>query len=1347
MTISRRVRIIWPDDQKGNIISLDEALSYPNLVLLGDPGAGKSFEFDRLSQVECGELFTAREFEVEGDSTPDQATVYIDALDEKRPRSSEQDAITPIARNLAKSNPSKVRISCRAADWLGETDLQLFKRRFEANGGYAVVSLEPLKHDEAISLIAGLEDQSLDPESFINEAKIRGVEDLLENPQTLLMLHKVIEDNETWPRSVKDLYAKSAELLLHEHNNVRAQKSNLTISKADIREAAGAICAIMLIADIDGLALQEAAETPTAPSVANLKLVEPDQAVAALSRRLFRVDDAEVARPVHRTVAEFLAAKWLAELIRKGFPLSRVRNFLGAEGEPTPELKGVHAWLAALMPENALPLIMADPYGVLVYGDAASLSTKQRLALLEALQALSARDPWFRKDDWSNASIGRLAGPDMADRFQAILTDTEVEFSLRSIVLEALLYGGDALGLENQLLTILEASSGYAERKYALEILLNSGDDGALKAVAWIKSVAFDQLDTVRLASLALADFFEPYFCADDVARLLSEAGQIDSENMVGALHRLRYLPHHAARDILNALVVRRIHNDSDKRDFETLRSEVMSGVARFSLIALRSDPDVTPSELLGWLNLNEKYDDFQSLDSEWAALRDYLRARPELITHLFGLAIDQWDQDERPVALWIDFQRITAHAYDPSALCDVLITRLYEGNWSGDFANGMCRLAFLLLFQSKPPAEKQFMSLVQLKEQRPELACVIQQELYCDIPEWVTENAERSQQRQAELRESLEKGLETYEREKNLIRSGEHMGWLSHLAFLALCRVHDQNKKINRFDIIRDRYGEEAVQVSKEGFRAILKSEKLESAIAMLKTHAKNQWFPSWLALIAGADEIWNDEGSLNAYSDVALEASYTANLLHGWRIDSDINAPPGVGDWVQAIHSERPDIAEHVFEQALLNTQFAKKTIPHDLVQHLCDYQDPSNWRVRIAIALLRKWPSMQASELTNLLRYIIRAQSAKCELISVVSERLGQPGKSKGSERALLLGTGFVLDYEAFRDRLRSYVKSRPQALFDIKRLISPSYREEGFLDGLSVVQIGFLIEQFSSHFEYVPEPSGARDRDGSFDKSEFVRGLIRRLSTHTSQDAAREFDRLLKLPQLTSYNEFLRHYAALNRAARLEANFEQAGFYALVDAFANEAPANIADLHAWTVADLGDYSELLQNGNTDGYKAFWNEAPFGREVESPKVEDSCRDRLLDYLRTRFARKNVIAEPEGHYADDKRADITLTLAADVKLPIELKRDFHSDVWTACQNQLERLYASDPNASGYGVFGVFWFGPKRSKPIPAPPNGIPKPSTATEMQSALQSLVPEASRQKISIVIIDVSPPDSEC
>ena len=61
------------------------------------------------------------------------------------------------------------------------------------------------------------------------------------------------------------------------------------------------------------------------------------------------------------------------------------------------------------------------------------------------------------------------------------------------------------------------------------------------------------------------------------------------------------------------------------------------------------------------------------------------------------------------------------------------------------------------------------------------------------------------------------------------------------------------------------------------------------------------------------------------------------------------------------------------------------------------------------------------------------------------------------------------------------------------------------------------------------------------------------------------------------------------------------------------------------------------------------------------------------------------------------DKRSDIIMQ-APGQKLPIELKRDTNHGLWEACITQLERLYVRDPEAQGYGIFGVFWFGDKRA-------------------------------------------------
>jgi hypothetical protein len=91
--------------------------------------------------------------------------------------------------------------------------------------------------------------------------------------------------------------------------------------------------------------------------------------------------------------------------------------------------------------------------------------------------------------------------------------------------------------------------------------------------------------------------------------------------------------------------------------------------------------------------------------------------------------------------------------------------------------------------------------------------------------------------------------------------------------------------------------------------------------------------------------------------------------------------------------------------------------------------------------------------------------------------------------------------------------------------------------------------------------------------------------------------------------------------------------------------------------------------------------------------------------------------------------------------KILCELKRDYHADVWTAAEEQLERFYTPDSDARGFGVYAVFWFGDKRPVNIPAPPGGKAKPRSAAEMEQMLTELVPPERRERIAVRVIDVS------
>jgi hypothetical protein len=138
--------------------------------------------------------------------------------------------------------------------------------------------------------------------------------------------------------------------------------------------------------------------------------------------------------------------------------------------------------------------------------------------------------------------------------------------------------------------------------------------------------------------------------------------------------------------------------------------------------------------------------------------------------------------------------------------------------------------------------------------------------------------------------------------------------------------------------------------------------------------------------------------------------------------------------------------------------------------------------------------------------------------------------------------------------------------------------------------------------------------------------------------------------------------------------------------------------------------------------------------------PRPEEACRDNLVTLLKPYLLPLGITVEPEGHMVADKRADISVAMPAR-KILCELKRDYHAEVWTALMEQLERFYAHDPEAKGFGVYCVFWFGNKRPRPIPTPPNGTKSPQSAAEMEAMLKGRVPANMRDRLVVIVIDLS------
>ncbi len=252
---------------------------------------------------------------------------------------------------------------------------------------------------------------------------------------------------------------------------------------------------------------------------------------------------------------------------------------------------------------------------------------------------------------------------------------------------------------------------------------------------------------------------------------------------------------------------------------------------------------------------------------------------------------------------------------------------------------------------------------------------------------------------------------------------------------------------------------------------------------------------------------------------------------------------------------------------------------------------------------------------------------------------------------------------------------------------------------------------------------------------------VRSLIYRLEKDLTHEAAEALVQLHDDPGLAAWRGDIAFVLANQTRQRRELVFKYPSIVQVIETINKGRPANAVDLQALVSSHLYALRAELRDGPTDGWKAMWNVDSYGRPTK-PRPENDCRDRLLEHLRPRLCTVEVVAEPEGHYAEDKRADIKAIIGS-LNLPVEIKRHYHADLWTAPVEQLKKLYARDPGTAGRGIYLVLWFGIKVA-PVPTPPAGGTQTQTPSELEVALLQTLPNSDRESIEIVVIDCAPSD---
>jgi predicted NACHT family NTPase len=1318
-----------PDDAEPRPFS--DFLDRPNLVVLGDPGAGKTHLFKEAAAAEGARFLKARAFLNTPAYMLSGQALYIDGLDEKRAGRGDQDTIDAMVEKLFAVAPPKVRLSCRVVDWLGESDLAAFHPYFEQSGAALVLFLQNLSADERRAVLAEQGVGTETANAFLAEAERRGLGDFLKNPQNLIMLWRAVQTG-SWPETRRELFELSTQLMLKEFNPDRARRGSGRYSVAELRPAAGGICAARLISDVDAVSLTDQEGTSEIPGYRSVTFFPSESVQAALGRRVFDAGTAsDTVDYVHRTTAEFLAAEFLATRVRSGLPIGRVTALMGIDGHPAPELRGLHAWLAVHLPEYADQLIAADPYGVLTYGDAASLAPSSCAGLVRGLDRLSRSNPWFRSGNWQSLPIGALARLDMVPEFRAVLNNPDSGFGIRSVVVDALSLGTPIPEMLPDLAAVLRRqASPFAERTHALNALLRLGDAGKTAIRDTCRNTLARSLNDLRLRAEIIGALYGEPFGSADVITLVNDSLEADETMGTGMLWNLGdSVPVADLSEILDG-----INPPSQKaQDRDRGTWELGSFYARILVRAWSAPGPFDPERALNWLRkrVTFKSGRGESRASLLSAMRETPHRLREITDHFFQIV----PIDDQVWLAWHRFREAILFELEPDALLDVVVAHLASAK--NDRREFLYQLGFSLSYQANQPhAGDVFDRLYKMGEPPSNLAAIRDSVTLSKFPENYFSG------RTSRLNEELdgrEQQRRQFDQDAEQIRSGTHIGWMQHLARIYFALYNDVDRELSPRERLSAWLDERRVDTALAGFRAAVSRSDVPSFAEIMTLTASHQHFDWWYALVAGLSERWSIGHGLEGLSDDFLKAMLAFDVANPVSSIQDGSDRWLIHPWRRALTDQRTELVRETY-LAVARLRLSRQEQFIDGLNELFNDAAFEPHRGGIALELLREFPNASPSWLGELLDVVMQQSSTHQRFLERAEVVLANPSAVDERQRDIWLVAAYMLAPSRLEQDVESRAAAHTGIIFDLRDRSGFARRSQPGDGAPPLSMLEFMARLTGTLFPETAHPSQGWSGDtNAWDASEHFRTLVNIISAAPSEGATNALLRLVANPDLASYRPQILYALANQRQRRRDAEYDRPDWSRTVKALANGAPATVADLHALLVTHLLDLRHRIARDNTDPYKLFWNLDQYAK-LDNPRPEEACRDDVVMLMRPSLLPLGITVEPEGHMARDKRADISVAMPGR-KILCELKRDYHAEVWAAMEGQLERFYAHDPEAKGFGVYCVFWFGAKRPQAIPTPPHGLGRPQSADEMERMLKDLLPENMKGRLAVVVIDVS------
>ncbi len=500
-----------PESEYGHLLNpelvgLEVIADVPCLILLGEPGIGKSREMENLLKYtietiqpphrtlelnlrSCNSLATDliqdQDF-IDWSSGEHRLYLFLDSLDEGllTVRNLATQLVDEFSKNRYGNKLDRlyIRIACRTAIFpkILETGLEkLWKESL------AIYELAPLRR---IDVENAATEENTESQKFLSEVWNKSLISFAIKPLTLKFLLKTYKRNDnqfTSDQSLCSLYLEGCKLLCEE-NNLSRQGANQTgkLEPDQRLIIAARIAAVTIFANRFAIWTgSNQGEVPTEDVLIEQLILgnefsnnRPTDVTESAIREvldtgLFSSRGSDRISWAQQTYAEFLAAWYLTQ---HNVVTPKVLNLIiHPNGSVVPQLEETTAWLASMMPEIFQEVVKTDP-DVLIQSDVAMTDYESKSKIVESLLTLHNEDKLEVFRFWK---YGNLCHPGLATQLEAYIIDPSKNQSSRCVAINIAI-NCKQKAIQNSLVKIaLDITQPHEIRKRSAYAVCQIGDE------------------------------------------------------------------------------------------------------------------------------------------------------------------------------------------------------------------------------------------------------------------------------------------------------------------------------------------------------------------------------------------------------------------------------------------------------------------------------------------------------------------------------------------------------------------------------------------------------------------------------------------------------------------------------------------------------------------------------------------------------------------------------------------------------------------------------------------------------------------------------------------------------